>query len=156
VAPAESKPATSKQFHYRSALRTRRASVPRAQMTATAPSTIGPTILHPGPTRAMTDSAVHADKFKSKRPPAFWRHATLPVLMALAPHPAALRSLHYVHVERVTDLLERMYISLFCVRRSAQVLTRSTRFAKLCRLRRGGRRPSAEANVIFASGLYLM
>jgi len=91
-------------------------------MMATAPSTIGPTILHPGPTRAMTDSAVHADKFKSKRPPAFWRHATLPVLMALAPHPAALRSLHYVHVERVTDLLERMYISLFCVRRSAQVL----------------------------------
>jgi hypothetical protein len=56
-----------KPFHYQSALRTRRASAPRAQMIATAPSTIGPTIQHPGPTRAMTDSVIPADKFKSKR-----------------------------------------------------------------------------------------
>src|SRR3984893_9503138 len=39
-------------------------------MIATATSTIGPTIQHPGPTRALTDSAVPADK-----PAAEWQTA---------------------------------------------------------------------------------
>ena len=47
-------------------------------MIATAPSTIGPTILHPGPTRAMTDSAVHAHKINESDHRRFGRHATLP------------------------------------------------------------------------------
>jgi hypothetical protein len=58
-----------KQFHYQSgALTMCRAGAARAWMT-TAPRTIGPTIQHRGPTSAMMDYAVPADKFKSKRPP---------------------------------------------------------------------------------------
>src|SRR5258706_15304723 len=48
-----------KQFHYKSALSTRRASAPLAHPAARA---FAPTIRHPEPTGATTDGAVPADK----------------------------------------------------------------------------------------------